>query len=1123
MKPTLSRRAALAACARRTLLSNAARPAAESLEGRRLFAGGLPPVVMGVIDGSAGEPTADAAADAGRFRIIRVGTPLDTPVFVALRRAGEARGRTAADVAAGTQAAFDFDYVGDAVGPNGEFGVLIPAGTSTAEISIVPLADGIGEGPETFGLGVAPRAAGVTPYTFDPAATESGTIRDYNPQTVTVTADQPVAAESGDRPAVFTFRRTGDVSQATTLDLSYPAVMTDGDLPLPSAVVFSPGQTEQKLYFAPYGDALVEGPEVVGFTVASANPDVAVVDPAQQFTIEDGPVGRPAVALRPTADAYVEAGAAAGRNFGSASELMVRDPLVGPARTAYLTFDISSIDSVASAELALRAHHFGPSENGGMLKASVVEADGTMSELAVTYDTRPTGPLSGTGGTYVGGAVNDGREMAVSLTDAVQRQRLLGADTITVVLAPDTTVPAIPSWRGLDVSIDSREGAQPPELLIESQDNSSSREALYLSHRTLAVPEGGTADLGIYTNYQDVENGINVFKVPGGDPDINASVGRVRADGGQNQFPLRFAAGPDTDTADGAATFIISMGGSSRVVTVRESDTGVNIPPVAPGTIVVPLTADGFAQNGATAVGGLSDDLMVRNAGGGGAGTQESFLQVDLTGLPAADQIGEAKVRLYGSAGGTAAGPAGTALTRSLLAAAAPAPVAVSAFAAGDTDWYWDEQALAWQNRPGATGSAAGTVTVGAQGWYEIDVAPLVRARKAAGAKTMAIALKGATAGTTSAVFASDEASANRPTLVVKKGAPPPPPTPTTTVTARAAADAHVRDGTSAGTNYGQAATMEVKRTTAVGWNREAFLKFDLSAAGAAAGAQSAKVRLFGKLAAAGADVTLQVFPVADTAWTESGLKWSNKPAAGATALGTLKVSGTTGTWYELDVSAYVKQLRSAGKTAAAFVVRAVTAEGQVVQLTSDEASANRPELKVVKAATTPPPTTITKTLSPKADATVRDGASAATNFGGAATLDVKRSTIVGNARQSWLRFDLTGITTVTAAKLRLFGKSASATGTTTVQVLSSANTTWGEAAIAYGNRPATGAVLKTFAVAGTTAKWYEVDLTAFLKAERAAGRTAVTVVLAGANTPDPLVTFNSDEAASSRPVLVVS
>jgi hypothetical protein len=49
------------------------------------------------------------------------------------------------------------------------------------------------------------------------------------------------------------------------------------------------------------------------------------------------------------------------------------------------------------------------------------------------------------------------------------------------------------------------------------------------------------------------------------------------------------------------------------------------------------------------------------------------------------------------------------------------------------------------------------------------------------------------------------------------------------------------------------------------------------------------------------------------------------------------------------------------------------------------------------------------------------------------------------------------------------------------------------------------------------------VDLTAYLKAEKAAGRNAITLVVRSAQVTNVVCNFNSDEAAANGPQLVVT
>jgi hypothetical protein len=125
-------------------------------------------------------------------------------------------------------------------------------------------------------------------------------------------------------------------------------------------------------------------------------------------------------------------------------------------------------------------------------------------------------------------------------------------------------------------------------------------------------------------------------------------------------------------------------------------------------------------------------------------------------------------------------------------------------------------------------------------------------------------------------------------------------------------------------------------------------VRFSLTNISSAAAITSAKVRLFGKLLSAdAASLPVGLYSVANTTWSESGLTWSTAPAAAATPLATRTVSGTAGTWYEFDVTSYLKQQKAAGATAVSFVLKStITSEGYA-GFNSDEAASNRPQLVV--------------------------------------------------------------------------------------------------------------------------------------------------------------------------------
>ena len=159
---------------------------------------------------------------------------------------------------------------------------------------------------------------------------------------------------------------------------------------------------------------------------------------------------------------------------------------------------------------------------------------------------------------------------------------------------------------------------------------------------------------------------------------------------------------------------------------------------------------------------------------------------------------------------------------------------------------------------------------------------------------------------------------------------------------------------------------------------------------------------------------------------------------------------------------------------------------------------------------------------APAADAYARNGAYAAQNFGAAASLNVKHSSAIDNQRQAFVRFAM-GSGTVGRAVVRLHGGLSSA-GDVPVPVHPVANTTWAETSLTWGTRPPRGSTaLATQTIKGTAKGWYEWDITSYVRAERAAGRTAVGFVFLGTAVTTPYATFSSRNAASNRPELIIS
>jgi hypothetical protein len=171
----------------------------------------------------------------------------------------------------------------------------------------------------------------------------------------------------------------------------------------------------------------------------------------------------------------------------------------------------------------------------------------------------------------------------------------------------------------------------------------------------------------------------------------------------------------------------------------------------------------------------------------------------------------------------------------------------------------------------------------------------------------------------------------------------------------------------------------------------------------------------------------------------------------------------------------------------------------------------------------TPSPVTIIRVNSINSTF-VRDGQYANTTYGSSVELQVKKSTTDYN-RWSYLKFDLSSVNKIISVKLRLYGKlSSTQDSSVPTAIYSCSNTSWNGSTIAWNNKPVIGTTaLTTTKIRDTTARWYEWDVTSYLKTERAARRNLITLVLKNPNSSSAVTIFNSDNAAINKPQLVIT
>jgi hypothetical protein len=169
---------------------------------------------------------------------------------------------------------------------------------------------------------------------------------------------------------------------------------------------------------------------------------------------------------------------------------------------------------------------------------------------------------------------------------------------------------------------------------------------------------------------------------------------------------------------------------------------------------------------------------------------------------------------------------------------------------------------------------------------------------------------------------------------------PVPPPTWTLPVLE----DTYVRGGTYATQNFATDTMVRVCGNPDPTGTRIGYLLVDTAAFTGPVG--TAVLRLFAR--ASSGSSTLAVHPVADTSWSEEAVTWNTAPSIGAVPLGSFPVATTTGSWFEVDVAAYLAAERAAGRSKLAFAVRQ-TANRPPAFVNSSENAASRPEVVVTR------------------------------------------------------------------------------------------------------------------------------------------------------------------------------
>jgi hypothetical protein len=163
-------------------------------------------------------------------------------------------------------------------------------------------------------------------------------------------------------------------------------------------------------------------------------------------------------------------------------------------------------------------------------------------------------------------------------------------------------------------------------------------------------------------------------------------------------------------------------------------------------------------------------------------------------------------------------------------------------------------------------------------------------------------------------------------------------------------ADSYVRDGSSTNINFGTSTTLLVQTNGTPGNNCDTYLKFDLSGV---ANVSKAQLNIYAAVSANNNTLGVTVCGTS-TNWTESGIKWTNRPSLGPIISGT-NFSGKSLAWYVLDVGPYLQSQKAAGSNVVSLALHATNTTSANVSINSKEATANQPYLQLFT--TNVPPT----------------------------------------------------------------------------------------------------------------------------------------------------------------------
>ena len=161
----------------------------------------------------------------------------------------------------------------------------------------------------------------------------------------------------------------------------------------------------------------------------------------------------------------------------------------------------------------------------------------------------------------------------------------------------------------------------------------------------------------------------------------------------------------------------------------------------------------------------------------------------------------------------------------------------------------------------------------------------------------------------------------------------------------------------------------------------------------------------------------------------------------------------------------------------------------------------------------------IATNLLATADAYVRDGSYTNINYGTNTVLQCLTTSTNGNNRDVYFKFNLTGLSNISSAKLNVFAQ-LSGPGSVSNTVYSVTNTSWGETNITWSNKPVRVTALMTNSVAGTN--WNLFDVSSYVTLQTTNGLNVISLALHEPTNFNLLMSINSRENPTNPPSLLI-